>query len=146
MQNDFVTGSLALRDCPAKQDALELVPIINALRHSLIFDIIVWARDWHPKTHCSFVENVALHVNPSMLQAKSTFKPFDNVALSITGIEQTLWPTHCVQSSWGAELVPGLVVGESDLVVDKGAEEHVDSYSVFWDNGKLRQTNLSAYV
>lgn len=31
---------------------------------------------------------------------------------------------------------------DKDLLIYKGSVPHVDSYSAFWDNGKLSQTNL----
>jgi nicotinamidase-related amidase len=60
VQNDFITGSLALSDCPAKQNGAEVVPIINDLIEKNEFNAIIYTQDWHPKDHCSFVENVKL--------------------------------------------------------------------------------------
>jgi len=40
------------------------------------------------------------------------------------------WPVHCVAGTWGAQLVPGLDVRDSDPVVRKGADGQ-DGYSGF---------------
>lgn len=61
VQNDFIDGSLSLKNCPAKQDGAEIVPIINYLIDTVPFDAIVYTLDWHPEDHCSFVENVHKH-------------------------------------------------------------------------------------
>ena len=60
VQNDFIDGKLALKNCPAKQDGGEVVPVINHLIDTIPFDVIVYTQDWHPQNHCSFIENVHL--------------------------------------------------------------------------------------
>ncbi|XP_074650894.1 uncharacterized protein LOC141905773 isoform X3 [Tubulanus polymorphus] len=57
--------------------------------------------------------------------------------------EQILWPKHCVQNSWGSELHKDLKVIEGAVFSYKGTNPEVDSYSAFWDNGKLGQTDLA---
>lgn len=53
MQNDFVTGSLAV---PGAQEIV--LPINARARHATISDgIIIFTFDSHPKSHCSFIEN-----------------------------------------------------------------------------------------
>ena len=59
MQNDFVDGTLAIRDCPAEEEGADVVPVINQLIESCDFDIVVYSLDWHPKNHISFIENVS---------------------------------------------------------------------------------------
>lgn len=47
---------------------------------------------------------------------------------------QTLWPDHCVQSTWGAEFVKELTIDYAqDTVIRKGSRHDVDSYSAFMD-------------
>src|SRR5690606_27199315 len=53
-----------------------------------------------------------------------------------------LWPTHCVQGTWGAELHKDLVVGKDDIFIRKGTHPTVDSYSAFFDNAKMSATEL----
>jgi nicotinamidase-related amidase len=58
MQNDFISGSLALKNFPSEQNALEIIPIINGLIDEIPFDCIAYTLDWHPENHCSFINNV----------------------------------------------------------------------------------------
>lgn len=48
-----------------------------------------------------------------------------------TGIDQMMWPTHCVQGTKGAKFHPELIVRPSDTIVNKGTYERIDSYSGF---------------
>jgi nicotinamidase-related amidase len=59
MQNCFLTGSLSLKDAPARQDGLELIdPLNNFLDSSAsAFDAVVYSLDWHPTNHVSFLSN-----------------------------------------------------------------------------------------
>ena len=74
--------------------------------------------------------------------------PFSTLTLlspdGATPMKQILWPRHCVQDTWGAECHPDLVRAESDVLVYKGTNANVDSYSAFYDNQKLHQTTLLA--
>ena len=57
-----------------------------------------------------------------------------------------LWPAHCVQESWGAELHKELKVHPKGRVVHKGINPEVDSYSAFFDNAKLGKTSLEEMI
>ncbi len=120
VQNDFVSGSLAV---PEAEQILE--PINRVGRQ---FGFVVATRDWHPPDHVSFAEN---HRGKS---------PGDTV--EHRGLEQYLWPKHCVRQTWGAQLADGLDTGLIDQVVDKGTDREIDSYSAFFDNGHVAQTGL----
>eukprot|EP00966_Prymnesium_polylepis_P232837 5384868-Prymnesium_polylepis.1 len=39
VQNDFIDGTLALKHCPAGQDAAVVVPVINRMRETVPFDV-----------------------------------------------------------------------------------------------------------
>jgi nicotinamidase/pyrazinamidase len=58
-----------------------------------------------------------------------------------------VWPAHCIQNTQGAELHPNLKVPKSEkkpvIIVKKGANSDIDSYSAFFDNCKLSETNLN---
>eukprot|EP00730_Choanoeca_flexa_P001407 TRINITY_DN10621_c0_g1_i3.p1 TRINITY_DN10621_c0_g1~~TRINITY_DN10621_c0_g1_i3.p1 ORF type:complete len:235 (+),score=49.00 TRINITY_DN10621_c0_g1_i3:421-1125(+) len=143
VQNDFISGSLALSKCPAKEDGAAVVPVINELRAKGGFDRIFVSKDWHPQDHVSFIENIAKaplsqadHLRRAKLQA------YDKVTLK-DGTEQTLWPAHCVQNTAGAELHPDLITVPSDTIILKGIEQNVDSYSAFYDNNRGRSTGLA---
>eukprot|EP00002_Diphylleia_rotans_P006963 TRINITY_DN163_c0_g2_i2.p1 TRINITY_DN163_c0_g2~~TRINITY_DN163_c0_g2_i2.p1 ORF type:complete len:153 (+),score=38.23 TRINITY_DN163_c0_g2_i2:521-979(+) len=55
---------------------------------------------------------------------------------------QVMWPDHCIQGTFGAEFHKDLDRAERVIVVQKGTNLEIDSYSAFWDNGKLQQTEL----
>ncbi|MCL2641694.1 MAG: isochorismatase family protein [Phycisphaerales bacterium] len=52
------------------------------------------------------------------------------------------WPVHCVQGSFGAELAGGLDREKIDVVVQKGVDVGIDSYSGFFDNEHRKATGL----
>jgi len=108
----------------------EVVPILN--RVMPLFDLVVATQDWHPRNHGSFASN-----HPGK-------KPGDVVDLN--GLEQILWPDHCVQDSPGAELHRDLDRARIDTVVRKGTDPAIDSYSTFFDNGRLKSTGLEDFL
>ena len=50
---------------------------------------------------------------------------------------QVLWPRHCVQHEIGSMTHGDLITTESDIIVYKGTNPRVDSYSAFYDNARL---------
>merc|ERR1719412_2835706 len=60
VQNDFITGSLATKHQPAKEDGEKIVPTINAMLDTVPFDNIFYSQDWHPTDHISFIDNLNL--------------------------------------------------------------------------------------
>ncbi|MBA4053670.1 MAG: bifunctional nicotinamidase/pyrazinamidase [Marivirga sp.] len=125
IQNDFVPGgSLAV---PFGD---QIISLVNELQHS--FKLIVATQDWHPLTHKSFASNHAGKV------------PFERIILH--GMEQVLWPDHCVQGSWGSEFHPDLNMNNVEGVFRKGMDPDIDSYSGFFDNGHKKSTGLAGYL
>lgn len=61
-------------------------------------------------------------------------------------LKQRLWPRHCIQDSWGAELHKDLRIVDDAIKIYKGTNPEVDSYSVFWDNKKMMETSLSSQL
>ena len=127
VQNDFCppSGSLAVTG------GTEIIPGINALRQRLPFAIIAHSRDFHPANHCSFDSN-----NPG----SKTFETFKQPS----GEMQMMWPPHCVQGTSGSDFHPDLLVEPSDIIVHKGLNVDIDSYSAFFDNGHKAQTEMEA--
>ena len=120
VQNDFMpTGAL-----PVKEGD-QIIPFINAEMQKG-YDLVVATQDWHPATHKSFAS-----------QHKGK-KPFDVVQLN--GIEQILWPDHCVQGTFGAQLHKDLDIRPISAIFRKGMNPEIDSYSAFFDNNKLNNT------
>ncbi|KAG2186078.1 hypothetical protein INT43_002516 [Umbelopsis isabellina] len=130
IQNDFLeTGSLPV------PSATEILPVVNQLIATVKErkGLIVATKDWHPQNHVSFASNTA------------NGEPFKSIEIEYEGqkLSQTLWPDHCVQNSPGAEFAPGLDTSQIDIVVCKGSNTHVDSYSAFADNMYFEITELA---
>lgn len=151
VQNDFIDGSLALINCAAKQDGAEVVPVINELIDTVPFDAIAYTLDWHPANHCSFVDNAKMRKLHEKSPTKKDFKVLDDIIFdAYPDAHQKLWPTHCVQNTKGSELHPDLkIIDEKKdemkrkcLMVKKGHNPDIDSYSAFFDNSKLSETGL----
>lgn len=125
IQNDFLPdGALGVTEGDA------VVSIANRLMP--VFDHVVASQDWHPADHLSFATHHA------------GGEPFQVTELD--GLEQILWPVHCVQGTPGAGFASALNVGGIDRVVRKGLEPRIDSYSAFFDNGHRRATGLVDYL
>lgn len=125
IQNDFIPGGAL----PAT-DGEKVVPIANRLQSH--FDVVVATQDWHPEDHLSFASN---HPGKSPGQM-----------IELSGLDQVLWPDHCVQGSKGAEFHPDLSTDRLDQVIRKGEDPQIDSYSGFFDNGHLKATGLEKYL
>jgi nicotinamidase/pyrazinamidase len=108
----------------------EVVPVINRLSRK--FGRIVATQDWHPKEHISFASN---HAGK---------KPFDTVR--VREGEQILWPDHCVPGTPGAQFHPDLETLLFDLIVRKGTDPSLDSYSAFFENDHKTPTGLHHYL
>ncbi|KAK8739242.1 hypothetical protein OTU49_003543 [Cherax quadricarinatus] len=148
VQNDFISGSLAISNCPAGQQGEEVIPPINRVLEENRFDMVVYSLDWHPENHVSFIDNVhqrLLHESCKITSDEA--KVYDTVIFDIRGdgkqMEQKLWPRHCVQNTWGAELHKDLKIVEDAVFVYKGTDPDTDSYSAFWDNNKISHTSLN---
>uniref|UniRef100_A0A0A9XRM6 nicotinamidase n=1 Tax=Lygus hesperus TaxID=30085 RepID=A0A0A9XRM6_LYGHE len=148
VQNDFISGSLSISQCAAQQNGLDVIQPINRLLDTVNFDAVFYSLDWHPSDHVSFIDNLCHRkVHPSSAVSAQEAQTYDTVTFDGPHLmNQRLWPRHCVQESWGAELHKDLKVVENSTKVYKGTNPDVDSYSVFWDNKKLTQTTLSAQL
>lgn len=124
-QNDFMPGgSLAV------PDGDKIIPTINALQEH--FDLVIATQDWHPEDHGSFAS------------AHAGKQAFDKTQLN--GLEQILWPDHCVQKSKGADFHPDLEQASIEAIFRKGMDPGIDSYSGFYDNGHKKNTGLTGYL
>ena len=125
VQNDFCPGgALAV----AGGDAV--VPVINSILPA--FDAVVATQDWHPQNHVSFAANYAGAQVGQVVEAG--------------GLAQIMWPVHCVQNTLGADFHPALDVSGLDATIQKGTDPNVDSYSGFFDNGRVHATGLAAFL
>lgn len=125
VQHDFCAGgSLAVPDGDA------VVPVINQLAGR--FSHVVLTQDWHPAGHRSFASS---HTGKA---------PFEMIAVSYG--QQVLWPDHCVQGTSGAEFHPDLSIPRAELVLRKGYNRQIDSYSAFFENDRKTPTGLGGYL
>lgn len=125
LQKDFCPGgALAVPDGDA------IVSPINALMAQS--DAVILTQDWHPAGHASFA---------SSHDGKS---PYDSIDLPYG--PQVLWPDHCVQGRKGARFHAGLQVDHADLIIRKGHNPQIDSYSAFFENDKTTPTGLEGYL
>lgn len=148
VQNDFISGTLNISKCSAQQNGLEVIEPINKLLDTVNFDTVFYSLDWHPSDHVSFIDNLSQRkVHSSSAVSAEEAQLYDTVVFEgATLMKQRLWPRHCVQDSWGAELQKDLKIVENSVKIYKGTNPDVDSYSVFWDNKKLTQTTLVAQL
>ncbi len=125
IQNDFLpSGSLAVENGDV------VIPVINRIQEK--YDLIIATQDWHPKDHKSFASQ---HGNKRV---------FEQIKLS--GLDQILWPDHCVQGTFGADFSEKLDQNKIEAIFRKGMNPDIDSYSGFFDNGKLKSTGLGDYL
>lgn len=123
MQNDFMPdGALPV------PEADQIISMVNALMKAFEGDYVVATQDWHPPEHGSFASN-----NPGAEPGEPG---------TLDGLEQVMWPDHCVQGTRGAEFVEGLETEHFDEVFRKGTDPLVDSYSGFYDNARRHKTGL----
>ena len=115
VQNDFVSGSLAV------SEAYEIIDPINQFLKAHPWALKIATKDWHPADHISFASN---HPGKSPFVDKITL---DN------GLEQQLWPVHCVQHTMGSEFVDGLEHSLFQAIVHKGIDSNTECYSAFCD-------------
>lgn len=125
VQNDFCpNGALAV----AGGD--DIVAGINTLMGQ--FDAVVLTQDWHPAGHSSFASS---HAGKA---------PYDLTQMPYG--PQVLWPDHCIQGTEGAAFHPVLETDRADLIIRKGYNPAIDSYSAFFENDHKTPTGLEGYL
>ena len=111
VQLDFCPGGAL-----AVADGDSVVAPINAMMGA--FDTVVLTQDWHPAGHSSFASS---HGDAA---------PFSVIDMPYG--PQMLWPDHCIQASTGAAFHPALQADRADVIIRKGMNPAVDSYSAFF--------------
>jgi len=124
VQNDFVSGSLAISGAEAVIDPIN--------RLAAAFEHVILTQDWHPEGHVSFAS-----AHPGKQHGD---------LVTVDYGPQRLCRDHCVQGTWGAEFHPGLQVTKSELVLRKGYRRAVDSFSAFYENDGSTVTGLGEYL
>lgn len=125
VQNDFMPGgALAVPEGDA------VPPIVNRLARG--FANVVLTQDWHTPDHLSFASRHPGHA------------VFGSIEMSYG--RQVLWPDHCVMGTHGAALHAGLAIPHAQLVIRKGWNRTVDSYSAFLEADRSTRTGLDGYL
>ncbi len=80
-----------------------IVPVINRYiaKFSDMGLPVYFTRDWHPLNHISFKSRGGI------------------------------WPEHCVQNTYGAELNPKIMIPQGAIIIDKGTAVDKEAYSGF---------------
>ena len=125
VQNDFCRGGAL--EVP---NGSEVVPVINRLAGR--FAHIGLTQDWHPRGHISFASS------------HSGKKPLETIELPYG--EQILWPDHCIPGTKGAEFHPDLATTRGEVIIRKGFNPALDSYSALYENDHRTPTGLAGYL
>ncbi|MDI2113528.1 nicotinamidase [Commensalibacter nepenthis] len=126
VQNDFLPGGAL-----GVKDGELIIPVINhLLTHR--FQRSFATQDWHLKNHISFAKN---HLGA---------KPYDEIELPYG--RQTLWPSHAIENTFGAELSSDLQQQYFHMILRKGWHQHIDSYSAFYENDQITSTGLMGWL
>lgn len=138
LQNDFCPGGAL-----AVKGGDEIVSGINRLigkrtfcsdslgGQSGLFSKIVLTADWHPEGHISFA---SIHNMDSYSEKAAN------------GETINLWPDHCIAETSGAEFHHDLKSADADLILRKGRNIMMDSYSAFFENDRKTPTGLAGYL
>jgi len=124
VQNDFCPGGAL-----AVGGGNEIVAGINDKMS--YFAAVIMTQDWHPAGHSSFAST---HDAAPMSMTEMPYGP------------QVLWPDHCIQGTQGAAFHADLQTDRADLIIRKGYNPAIDSYSAFFENDKITPTGLEGYL
>ncbi len=125
VQNDFCPGGAL-----AVPEGDQIVAGINELMDD--FSAVILTQDWHPAGHSSFASS---HAGKA---------PYDMVEMPYG--PQVLWPDHCIQGTDGAAFHKALNTTRADLIIRKGYNPDIDSYSAFFENDHSTPTGLDGYL
>jgi nicotinamidase/pyrazinamidase len=125
IQNDFCPGGAL-----GVPGGHEIVAGVNALMDE--FRAVILTQDWHPAGHTSFASS-----HPRR-------DPYEVIDMPYG--PQVLWPDHCIIGSEGARFHPDLRTDPADLIIRKGFDPLIDSYSAFYENDRATPTGLEGYL
>ena len=126
IQNDFLPGGAL-----AVPSGAAVIGKADELMEGA-WDAVVMTQDWHPKDHVSFAAN-----NPGRSEGDMIMLPYG---------EQILWPVHCVAGTSGAAFPGRLSDRNADLIIRKGRERGIDSYSAFCAADGKTLTGLAGWL
>lgn len=111
-------------------DGHAVVPVANRLLG--LFPHAFATQDWHPAGHTSFAS------------AHPGRQPYEEIDLSYG--RQVLWPDHALAGTANAELHRDLVQTRIEVIVRKGFDPALDSYSTFFENDHVTATGLDGWL
>lgn len=128
LQNDFCSGgALAVKQ---SEHVIHIAnQVIDICQQKDI--VVIASQDWHPVDHLSFANNSG--------------QPVGTLG-QLNGHPQVWWPVHCVQGTHGADFHAELNINAIQAVFTKGENPQVDSYSAFFDNDHVSQTQLHDWL
>ncbi len=97
----------------------DVIHYFNTIRKKLQPDIVVLIQDIHPRDHLSFVCN-----NPGT----TLYDEYNG---------RTMLPAHCVEGTRGADFHPKLERDGTEIIIQKGKNKNLDSYSGFGSEGAV---------
>jgi nicotinamidase/pyrazinamidase len=123
VQNDFCDGG----SLPVPGGDQVIAPINDII---LTYPVVVLTQDWHPHDHKSFAREW------KMPEFSTKRMPYG---------DQVMWPAHCVQGTWGSQFHKHLFTDDAHLIIRKGFDPLIDSYSAFEDAAG-RSTGLGTFL
>src|ERR1700712_273537 len=109
----------------------QVVPVINHLLQNR-FEAAFATQDWHPPGHSSFAST-----HPGAV-------PYDIVRMPYGA--QILWPDHALIGTSDAALHPALDQDRLQMILRKGTNPEIDSYSAFLENDRATSTGLAGWL
>ena len=111
-------------------DGDAIVPVVNTLLRQ--FGHAFATQDWHPLGHASFAST-----HPGR-------QPYESVTLPYG--PQVLWPDHGIAGSANAAIHPGIDQTRIEVIIRKGCNRDIDSYSAFFENDHTTPTGLQGWL
>lgn len=115
----------------AVAEGAAVLPVINRLL-ARSFAHAFATQDWHPPGHLSFAS-----AHPGRQPYASIELPYGT---------QILWPDHAIQGTANAVLHPGLDTSRIEVIIRKGYDRNIDSYSTFFENDHRTSTGLDGWL
>ncbi len=115
----------------AVPEGAAVLPVINRLLAGPFAHAFA-SQDWHPAGHLSFAS-----AHPGRRAYELIELPYG---------PQILWPDHAVQGTANAALHAGLDTSRIEVIIRKGYDRNIDSYSTFFENDHRTTTGLDGWL
>ncbi len=112
-------------------DGDRVVPAINRLLAGTFAHAFA-TQDWHPPGHLSFAS------------AHPGKQPYETIELPYG--TQVLWPDHALQGSANAAIHAAVDLTRVEVIIRKGFDPALDSYSAFFENDRATATGLDGWL